>query len=108
MCMYTVCYLSKRRWGVECVNTCMQELLIMHYHRVERYKRVGRTHSPPANHNLPLYICVCRVVGVHVQVQCAYASEDVCTCTCACFGVVRVSVCVFGCTCVLVYVCVCV
>ena len=38
-----VCYLSQKGGGVEYVNTYMQELFIMYLHKVDQYKRVGRT-----------------------------------------------------------------
>src|SRR6218665_3003342 len=46
-CQCVICF--EKRWRVEYVNTCMQKLFIMYYHRIEQYKRVDRTPKPPAN-----------------------------------------------------------
>src|SRR6218665_3518037 len=61
----TQCVICPQKGGrVEYVNTCMKELFIVFYHRVEQCKRVGRTlPTPPANHTLnhKTYTIICRL-----------------------------------------------
>src|SRR6218665_3579106 len=52
------CIYHTKKVGVEYVNTCMKELFLMFYHRVEQYRRVGRTHNPRKSHPGYNYICI--------------------------------------------------
>src|SRR6218665_3850509 len=52
------CDLSPKRWGVEYVNTCMQELFIMLKLRVEDCNRVGGTLLTPRKSH-PASGCPC-------------------------------------------------